>query len=242
MINKKISFTFYVSMLFLSLVAVNIFYPNLSFSQLNNQSQKFQVSKTSNDEIFILPFNATNTEIHKPTEYVFKDPKQQNWIVLLSNNLTYSNNPDSKTVVKLNEPYPSKKFVELTLLGNGSNGFFVAINTNETGYMQVYQKNQDGWEGKFPIIISHANVQGLSVSNGKRIIVDKLSLNGFNLGSVDVYGKDQPGLSNSAVNGLVKFEVMSGDPSKSPLYYMPAIVMAGVGGIVIALVVLKKRR
>jgi hypothetical protein len=108
--------------------------------------------------------------------------------------------------------------------------------------MRLYENKENGWSGDNPVVLTHANVQGLSVSNGKRTVIDKLSLNGFKIGSVDVYGKDESQLPDSASGGYVNFEVLHGNPSQSPLYYLPLIVMVGVGGLVVFLLVFKKRR
>jgi hypothetical protein len=91
-------------------------------------------------------------------------------------------------------------------------------------------------------VVTNGADQGLSVSNGKRIVIDKLSLNGFTVGSIDVSGKDESNLPDSALGGSIQLELFSGDVSKSPLYYMPLFVEATVGGLVIALVIFIKRR
>ena len=39
------------------------------------------------------------------------------------------------------------------------------------------------------IIVAHASNQGFTITNGKRIIVDRLSINDFTLASIAVYGK-----------------------------------------------------
>ena len=53
--------------------------------------------------------------------------------------------------------------------------------------MRMYENNQNGWSTDGPVTVSHANVQGLSVTNGKRIVLDKLGLNGLDVGSIEVY-------------------------------------------------------
>ncbi len=241
LIAKKVSFTFCILAISFSLIFSSILYPNLSFSQLNNTSQKYQVLKNKSDEVFTLPHNVTNGERQKPTEYVFKNPKGQNWYLSIFNNLIYSNNPEAKTIVKINEPYPSKKFIELTMFGNGLKRFFVAIYTNESGYMRISDNGQDVWDPNNPVTLSFGDNQGLSITNGKRIVVDKLSLDGFNLASIDVYGKDQAGMPNSTIGGNIKFETLSGDPSKSPVYYMPLVVMMIVGASILGMLKFKKR-
>lgn len=227
----------------LTIVMVSIFFQNpSSFSQLTNDSQDFQTTKTNVSEIFVLPFNDTNNDRRNPVEYVFDDPKVNNWIISIYNNLSYYNNNDSKTIIKIKEAPPSEKFIELMLFGDQSKRFIASVNTNETGYMRMYENNQNGWSTDGPVTVSHANVQGLSVTNGKRIVLDKLGLNGFEVGSIDVYGKDESSMPNSTFGGSIQFEVLSGNLSESILYYVPLVMIVGVGGTVIFLLFWKKRK
>jgi hypothetical protein len=223
-------------------MAVSIFFQNPSFSQLSNDSQEYQTTKTNVSESFVLPFNDTNNDRRNPVEYVFDEPKVTNWIISIYNNLSYYNNNDSKTIIKIKDAPPSEKFIELMLFGDQSKRFIVSVNTNETGYMRMYENNQNGWYTDGPVTVSHANVQGLTVTDGKRIVLDKLGLNGFDVGSIDVYGKDESSIPNSTFGGSIQFEVLSGDLSESILYYMPLVMIVGVGGTVIFLLFWKKRK
>jgi hypothetical protein len=215
--------------------------PGLTFSQ-SDQSKEFQISKNNNNEQFTFPYTASNNIRQNSTEYKFQDPILNDWILLINNNITYSNNPEAKTVIKIKEPFPSEKFIEITMFGDKLRQFFVAANTNDTGYMKLYENKENGWYTDNPVVLTHANVQGLSVTNGKRTVIDKLSLNGFKIGSIDVYGKDESRFPDSALSGYINFEILSGNPSQSPLYYLPFIIMIVVGGLVIFLLVFKKRR
>jgi hypothetical protein len=228
----------------LSIALVSIFFQNLSFSQStnNNDTQNLQTIKTDTSENFVIPFNDTNSDRRNPLHYVFDEPKSSNWIVSIYNNLSYYNGPDSKTIIKLQERPPSEKFVELMLFGNQSKRFIVSVNTNETGYIRMYENNENGWSRDGPVIVSHANVQGLTVTNGKRIVLDNLGMEGFDVGSISVYGKEDSSSPDSTFAGSVQFQVLSGDYSQSALYFMPLIMVAGVGGVVIGLLIWKKRR
>lgn len=223
-------------------MVVSIFFQNPSFSQLSNDSQEYQTTKTNVSESFVLPFNDTNNDRRNAVEYVFDEPKVTNWIISIYNNLSYYNNDDSKTIIKIKDAPPSEKFIELMLFGDQSKNFIVSVNTNETGYMRMYENNQNGWYTDGPVTVSHANVQGLTVTDGKRIVLDKLGLNGFDVGSIEVYGKDESSMPNSTFGGSIQFEVLSGDLSESILYYMPLVMIVGVGGTVIFLLFWKKRK
>lgn len=250
--SKFFSFKLSYSHLFLFLaltfvISSSLFSSNFSFSQSTNSSdsqssQDFQTSKTETSETFVLPYTETNNDRRNPFVYVFDDPKQNNWIVSIYNNLSYYNSPDSKTIIKINEAPPSEKFIELMLFGNQSKRFIVSVNTNETGYIRMYENNQNGWSTDGPVAVSHANVQGLTVTNGKRIVLDNLGLNGFDVDSISVHGKDDSSMPNSTFGGSVQFEVVSGNLSQSVLYYMPLAMIVGVGGILLFLLFWKKRR
>lgn len=231
------------------LLIIIIFTPLLSFGQNQEQQQlnppqdKYQIIKTKNSEQFVLPYTVSNDDRKNPMIYTYDEPKSQNWILTMHNNLSYAIRPDAKTIVKLQEPAPSEKFIEIAMFGDVSKKFWAAVNTNETGYMKLYDESgTNGWSQEQPIIIAHGNNQGLTVTNGKRIVIDKLSLDGFTLGSIAVYGKDNSDSPLNAYGGDLSFNVIYGNPTESPLYYLPVGMLIGVGGIVIGLVIFKKRK
>jgi hypothetical protein len=221
-----------------------MFVPVSSFAQNQQQGvlqHQYQVVKTKNNERFVLPFTAANSDRKNPIVYVYEKPKITNWILTVQNNLSYAVRQDAKAIVILKEPPPSEKFIEIAMFSDVSKKFWAAINTHDAGYIRVYERNTDGWSREQPIIIAHANNQGLSITNGKRIIVDRLSVNGFNLGSIAVYGKDDPQSPINAYAGNISFDVAFGDLTSSPIYYLPLGMLLGVGGTVIAFLVVKKR-
>ena len=174
-------------------------------------------------------------------EYSFSNPIKTNWQLTIQNNLSYYNSNDSKTVIRLKEPPPSEKFIELVMFSENTKKFWAAVNTNESGYIRVYERDSDGWSREQPIFVSHANNQGLTITNGKRIIVDKLSINDFTIGSISIYGKDSANDSNTTYSGEISFSLIFGNPSDSPLYYLPLIMFVGIGGILVILLIVKKR-
>ena len=230
------------------LLIIIIFAPLLSSGQnqqqqLNLPQDKYQIIKTKNSEQFVLPYTVSNDDRKNPMIYTYDESKSENWILTILNNLSYAIRPDAKTIVKLQEPAPSEKFIEIAMFGDVSKKFWVAVNTNETGYMKLYDESgTNGWSQEQPIIIAHGNNQGLTVTNGKRIVIDKLSLDGFILGSIVVYGKDNSDSPLNAYGGDLSFNVIYGNPTESPLYYLPVGMLIGVGGIVIGLVIFKKRK
>jgi hypothetical protein len=228
----------------LLIIVIVTFVPTLSFAQAQQQDtlqHEYQVVKTKNSERFVLPFTAANTDRKSPVVYLYDKPKITNWILTMQNNLSYAVRQDAKAIVLLREPPPSEKFIEIAMFSDSSKKFWAAINTHDAGYIRVYERNTDGWSREQPIIIAHANNQGLSITNGKRIIVDRLSVNGFNLGSIAVYGKDDPQSPINTYAGNISFDVAFGELTNSPVYYLPLAMLLGVGGSVVAFLVVKKR-
>jgi len=229
------------------LLIIVIFTPLLSSGQtqqqLNHPQGKYQVIKTKNSEQFVFPYTASNDDRKHPLIYSYDNPKGLNWILTVQNNLSYAFRQDAKTIVKLQEPIPSEKFIEIAMFGDISKKFWVAVNTNESGYMRLYDESgSNGWSRDQPVIIAHGNNQGLTITNGKRIVVDKLSLDGFTLGSIVVYGKDDSDSPLNTYGGNLSFDLIYGNPAESPLYYLPVGMLIGVGGLVIGLVIFKKRK
>src|SRR5215217_1490809 len=213
---------FVISFLIVSMILVSELPFVLSQQQLVNPPQgEYKVIKTENSEQFVFPYSSSNSDRKNPFVYAFDTPKVTNWILTIQNNMSYSDMQNAKTIVKLQEPAPSDKFIEIAMFGDASKKFWVAVNTKESGYIRVYEHDTDGWSRDQPVIVAHANNQGLTITNGQRIIIDKLSINDFTIASIAVYGKDEP---NSAV------------------YYLPLAMIVGIGGLVVGLLVFKKRK
>ena len=215
-----------------------LFLPIISIS---GQSSIHDVIKTKNSERFEVNYDVSNTDRRHPLVYNFSKPIPTNWQLTIQNNLTYSNSEGAKTVIKIQEPAPSEKFIELGMFGDKTGKFWAAINTNESGYIRVYEREKDGWSRDQPIFVAHANNQGLTITNGKRIIIDKLSVNDFVVGSVSIYGKDQSTDPDNSISGTISFDVLFGNPAESPLYYLPLITMIVIGSIVLVLLIRKRR-
>lgn len=208
---------------------------------INGQRSIHDVIKTKNSERFVVDYDASNAYRRQPLVYDFSKPIPTNWQLTIQNNLTYSNSENTKTVIKIQEPAPSEKFIELAMFGDKTGKFWAAINTNESGYIRVYEREKDGWSRDQPIFVAHANNQGLTITNGKRIIIDKLSVNDFIVGSVSIYGKDETTDPDNSNSGTISFDIIFGNPAESPLYYVPLITMIAIGSIVLVLIIRKKR-
>jgi hypothetical protein len=215
-----------------------LIFPIMSIS---GKSSIHDIIKTKNSERFVVDYDASNAYRRQPLVYDFSKPIPTNWQLTIQNNLTYSNSENAKTVIKIQEPAPSEKFIELAMFGDKTGKFWAAINTNESGYIRVYEREKDGWSRDQPIFVAHANNQGLTITNGKRIIIDKLSVNDFVVGSVSIYGKDETTDPDNSNSGTISFDLIFGNPAESPLYYLPLITVIAIGSIVLVLIIRKKR-
>lgn len=215
-----------------------IVYPTFT---INAQSIVHDVIKTKNSERFDVDYNASNTFRRQPVVYQFSHSIPTNWQFTIQNNLSYLDSADAKSVIKIQEPAPSEKFIELAMFSEKTGKFWVAINTNESGYIRVYERDQDGWSRDQPVFVAHANNQGLTITNGKRIIIDKLSVDDFVIGSVSIYGKDELTSTDNSNAGTISFDIIFGNPAESPLYFVPLITMIAIGLIILVLLIRKKR-
>jgi hypothetical protein len=212
--------------------------PALAFAQ---SQEDFQVVKTERSEAFVLPYTAVNRNEQDPLVYTFDEPKQPNWIFTIQNNVSYVPREGARTIIKIEEPAPSEKFIELAIYGDQSMRYWVGVNTAEAGYARMYD-SENGWSTQNPISVSHTDNSGLIVTNGQRIVVDRLDVGGFAAASIEVYGNDRNSTLANAYAGEMAFQVLFGRFDESPLYFVPAAVGAGIFGLVAGLLILKKRK
>jgi hypothetical protein len=208
-------------------------------NELDSIEENLNVTKSKSHERFVLPFSASNTDRKNPVIHTYEIPKDVSWILSIENNMTYNNSSEAKTIIKLMENKPSEKFIELAMFEQNEK-FWVAVNTNESGYLRVHEQDTDGWSRDEPIMVAHANNQGLTITNGKRIVIDRLSLDGFSLGSIAIYGKDDTDSPINTLEGYLSFDLLYGNPRDSPLYFLPIVMLVLVGGIVFYLLKINK--
>src|SRR5215217_3597987 len=220
-------------------LAVSLFLvPALAFAQ---SQEDFQVVKTERSESFVLPYTAVNRNEQDPLVYTFDEPKQPNWIFAIQNNVSYIPREGARTIIKIQEPAPSEKFIELAIYGDQSIRYWVAVNTPEAGYARMYD-SENGWSTEQPISLTYTENSGLTVTNGQRTVVDRLDVNGFAAASIQVYGNDRSSTLANAYAGDVSFQVFYGRIDESSIYFVPAAVGAGIFGLVAGLLILKKRK
>jgi hypothetical protein len=211
----------------------------VAFAQ--SQEEDFQVVKTERSESFVLPYTAVNRNEEDPLVYTFDEPKQPNWIFSIQNNVSYVPREGARTIIKIQEPAPSEKFIELGIYGDQSMRYWVGVNTAEAGYARMYD-SENGWSTQEPISVTHTENSGLIVTNGQRTVVDRLDVDGFAAGSIEVYGNDRNSTLANASAGDIAFDVLFGRFDQSPIYFVPIAVGAGIFGLVAGLLVLKRRK
>ena len=212
--------------------------PSLTFAQSQDD---FQTVKTERSEVFTLPYTAANRNEDDPLAYTFDEPLQPAWILSIQNNVSYIPREGARTIIKIQEPAPSEKFIELAIYGDQTMRYWVGVSTPEAGYARIYD-SENGWSRQQPISITHSENSGLIVTNGQRTVVDRLDLKGFAVSSIEVYGNDGNSTLANAHAGDIAFQVFYGSFEESPLYFVPAAVGLSIGGLVIVILIFKKRK
>jgi hypothetical protein len=211
----------------------------VAFAQ--SQGEDFQVVKTERSESFVLPYTAVNRNEQDPLVYSFDEPKQPNWILSIQNNVSYVPREGARTIIKIQEPAPSEKFIELGIYGDQSMRYWVGVNTAEAGYARIYD-SENGWSTEQPISVTHTENSGLIITNGQRTVVDRLDVDGFAAASIEVYGNDRNSTLANASAGDIAFDILFGRFDQSPIYFVPIAVGVGIFGLVAGLLVLKRRK
>jgi hypothetical protein len=218
-----------------AVIALMFFLPAVAMAQ------DYQVVKSDSSESFVLPYTATNRGEGDPLVYTFDEPKGETWIMTIRNNLEYVPSNDSQTIIRFQEAAPSEKYIELMINGGESKRYWVAVNTPEAGYARMYDE-ENGWSTQFPISVTSAQNGGVTVTNGNRIVLDRLNVDGFVLSSIAVYGNDGDKTTANAFGGDISFEILYGSFAQSSLYYVPLGITLGVGGLIAGLLYFKKRK
>ena len=205
-------------------------------------TQPYSIVKGERNEIFKLPYGAANHDRSNPVVYTYDSPVGNNWIMGIENKLEYTAKEDAKVMMVLREEPPSEKYIQVAMYGGETKRYSVWINQPEIGYLEIYRSNERGWSTVQPAGITHAENAGLTMSDGTRIVVDRLGVGGFNLASIEVYGNDEPGLTANTYAGELSINLAFGSIAGTPISYVPFVVMAVVGGTVGILLLLKKRK
>ncbi len=188
-------------------------------------------------EVFADEFNV----VLRDAKIVFLDDVHAvSWQVTMDNNLLYAN-PEGNAVLRLYDEETADEFIEVGMGPKPDNKFWVAVQTPKEGYVVVHRDLDRGWYPEAKSIISYTDRAGLTVNNGARIVVTNLDIGQFAINSYSVHGKqgstDPPAMNS----GSMIIEFLSGDPAKNTFALFPFYMAAGIGSIVIALLLFTKR-
>jgi len=186
-----------------------------------------------------IPYNEFN-KISRDAKIVdLDDDHAISWQLTIDNNLVYEN-PNGNGVFKFYDK-KSEKFVEIGMGAPPHEKFWVAVNTEREGYVVVQSDNERGWYPATKIIISYTERGGLTVNNGARITVSNLNIGSFEIDSYSVHGMEGSTDPPAVNSGSMIVEFLSGDPSENVFAFFPFYLAAGIGILVGALFLTKKR-
>jgi hypothetical protein len=184
--------------------------------------------------------NEFNVILRDAPTIILDDVHSVSWQVTIDNNLIYAN-PEGNAVLRLYDEQTADEFIEVGMGPQPDNKFWVAVQTPKEGYVVVHRDLDRGWYPEAKSIISYTDRAGLTVNNGARIVVTNLDIGQFAINSYSVHGK-QGSTDPPAINsGSMIIEFLSGDPAKNTFALFPFYMAAGVGSIVIALLLITKR-
>ena len=162
------------------------------------------------------------------------------WQATIDNNLIYSY-PEGDAIFRLYDSETHEEFIEVGMGANPDYRFWVAVQTPKEGYIIVHRDTERGWYPQAKTIVSYTERAGMTVNNGARIVVSNLDIGVFTPDAYSAHGNsgtDQPPV---AASGEVVVEFLSGDPSQNVFALFPFYVAAGIGVIVGALYLTKRR-
>ena len=219
--------------LFAIILLTGIFVSPAFAQELNNPSLIIDTLEIPSDEF--------NTILREAPIRILDDVHAVSWQVTIDNNLLYAN-PEGNAVLRLYDQETDDEFIEVGMGPQPDNKFWVAVQTPKEGYIVVHRDLDRGWYPQAKSIISYTDRAGLTVNNGARIVVTNLDIGKFIVDSYSVHGMqgstDPPAVSS----GSMIIEFLSGDPAKNKFAFFPFYMAAGVGSIVIVLLLLTKRR
>lgn len=169
-----------------------------------------------------------------------EDNHSISWQVTIDNNLIYSH-PNGNAIFRIYDEESVDEFIEVGMGSQPDNKFWVAVQTPKEGYVVVHRDLDRGWYPQAKSIISYTERAGLTVNNGARIVVTNLDIGVFGIGSYSVHGLEGSTDPPSVNSGSMTVEFLSGDPSKNVFALFPFYIAAGVGVVVGALFLTKKR-
>lgn len=161
------------------------------------------------------------------------------WQITIENKLLYAN-PTGSAIVRFYD-IDADKFIEVGMDSPSDRRLWIGLQLPGEGYIPVTHIDKEGWHDNTKIILAYNDDQGVSISNGKRVVVTNLDLKGFSVNAYSVYGMVESTDPPAINSGKFTFEILSGDVSKNPLHYYPFYVSGAAVALVGILLLIKKR-
>jgi hypothetical protein len=198
------------------------------------------MNKSEQYDVVDVPFNAFNVVKNAATVFRLAHEHITNWQLEIQNKLVYEN-PNGNAVIRLYEDLSKQKYIEIGMGSPPDYRFWVAVNTPQDGYFLIHDDKINGWSPDKVVTVTHSSNSGLSVSAGSSVKVDSLDVAGFTVRAFTVYGMSSTTDSPAINHGDATLSFVSGNPSENPIFYMPTILLVGVGALIVILLKTKKR-
>ena len=169
-----------------------------------------------------------------------EDEHSRSWQVTLNSEILYAN-PLGNTVLRIHDAFDSDIFIEIGMGANPEYKFWLAAQLPREGYVVVHNNIGRGWLPDSRVVASYTDQGGLTVNNGERIVVSNLDVGTFTIGSYSVFGMEGSGDPPATNSGLLKVNIVSGNPTENIYSLFPFVVTAAVGGLA-GFLYLSKRR
>jgi hypothetical protein len=203
-------------------------------------AQQATMNKSEQYDSVDVPYSAFNVVRNDATVFRLAHEHVTNWELEIQNKLRYEN-PNGNAVIRLYEDLSKQKYIEIGMGSPPDHRFWIAVNTPQDGYFLIHDDKTDGWSPDKVITVTHSSNSGLSVSVGPRVKVDSLDVAGFTVRAFSAYGMDSTSDPPAANSGNVTLNFVSGNPAQNPIFYMPTILLAGIGALILVLLKTKKR-
>ena len=187
-----------------------------------------------------IPYDEFNTVQRDAPKITSDRLHAVSWQVTIDNNLLYAN-PDGNAVLRLYDNEDPDKLIEVGMGAQPDHKYWVAVQTPKEGYIVVHRDLERGWPPSAKSIISYTDRAGLTINSGAGIVVSNLDIGVFAIGSYAVHGMEGTTDPPATYSGSMILEFLSGDPAKNPFALLPFYIAAGIGVIVGALYLTKKR-
>jgi hypothetical protein len=187
-----------------------------------------------------VPFDAFNVVSKNATVFYLEHEHATNWQIEIQNKLRYAN-PNGNAVIRLYDNLNTEKYIDIGMSSQPDNKLWVGVNTPTDGYFVIHEDRIGGWSSDKIITVQHSSNSGLSITVGQKTIVDQLDVAGFTIKNFAVFGMDSPTDPPAVNSGSMTLSFLSGDPAQNPIFYMPMVILAATGALIIILVKTKKR-